>query len=209
MCIVLRCRGRQSGRKRIRGSTFSLSSAVVQSSPVEALPTPALGEFIHYTGRLAPPRGVAADCADPLSPPGPCNIDITRPSRMSASDTVHSVTPNRRIASRSTRAPPKITSWRPAGRPGRGPARPLSPPRGRHTTVRPPPAGAPRGGSGPFVRHQPELQRGEGRDGARQTHQPGRASSAGAPRRSVARSNPRDGRHHVPPQAGRPAGSAR
>ena len=40
---------------------------------------------------------------------------------MSASDTMHSRRANRRITSRNTSAPPKITSWRPAGKPSRRP----------------------------------------------------------------------------------------
>ena len=42
-----------------------------------------------------------------------------RPSRMSASETMHACRPKRLITCWSTSAPPKITSWRPAGRPGR------------------------------------------------------------------------------------------
>ncbi len=80
----------------------------------------------------------------------PARSDMMRPSRMSASETMHARRSNRIMTSRSTSAPPKITSWRPSGRPGR--LRPLGHRFGAQDVAparRPPPRSAPRGGSAP------------------------------------------------------------
>ena len=49
----------------------------------------------------------------------PGRIDITRPSRMSDSDTMQRSRPSLRMTSRNTSAPPKMTSSRPGGIAGR------------------------------------------------------------------------------------------
>ena len=98
---------------------------------------------------------------------------MTRPSRMSASETMHSSSPKRPMTSRSTSAPPKITSWRPTGNPGRRARSDTgSPPstshhrrdrrRGQHRVVDPL----------PVVLRQPQFQAGQGRDGAGEADQP-------------------------------------
>ncbi len=96
---------------------------------------------------------------------------------MSASETRHSLSPNRPITSRRISAPPRITSWRPAGRPGR-----LPPRRHRLGAEDVAPAGdrlQREDGvvdAAPVVSGQPQLHAGQGRDGPGQAHQtrPGR-----------------------------------
>ena len=99
---------------------------------------------------------------------------------MSASETMHACRPSRLITSRSTSAPPKITSWRPTGRPGRS-ARSdhafgtehVAPAshrlRAQHRVVDPL----------PVVVHQAQFQAGQRGDGAGQADEPSRRAEVG------------------------------